>query len=232
LAAVAIGAGALLTGVVYNVGAEEGAVQEVSVSSEMPQEPTEQPVLVPVAEESQKPERVERSPEPKPKATKRPSRPKKAKDGCPLSNELKPIKDDPIPSGAKSYRARSTTYYPEDPSGNPVIEGGMSDRKYAGRLKCHSLEDYLQGKSGKQGEGAYVALAMDTNAFPYGTVVRIPELEKMYGDGKAIYCRIVDTGGAFQGKGTKRVDIMVRRAVPHRKLGSLMPLTLKVIKKP
>lgn len=50
-----------------------------------------------------------------------------------------------------------------------------------------------------------VSVAMDSKAFPYGTKLRIPELEAKYG--KQIDFRVVDTGGAFKGKGTSRIDV-------------------------
>ncbi len=48
---------------------------------------------------------------------------------------------------------------------------------------------------------------MDSKAFGYGTKLRIEELERKYG--KAIEFRVVDTGGAFKGKGTTRMDVCV-----------------------
>lgn len=46
---------------------------------------------------------------------------------------------------------------------------------------------------------------MDSKAFPYGTKLRIHELERKYG--RTIEFRVVDTGGAFKGKWTSRIDI-------------------------
>lgn len=51
---------------------------------------------------------------------------------------------------------------------------------------------------------------MDTNAFPYGQRLRIKELEAKYG--KPIVFRVVDTGGAFKGTGTSRIDICTANA--------------------
>jgi hypothetical protein len=48
---------------------------------------------------------------------------------------------------------------------------------------------------------------MDVNAFPYGQHLRIRELEAKYG--RAIDFRVVDTGGAFRGKGRSRIDVCV-----------------------
>ena len=60
---------------------------------------------------------------------------------------------------------------------------------------------------------------MDTKAFAYGTVLRIPELEKKNG-GRRITFLVVDTGGAFRGKGTGRIDICCR----CREKGSKAPM--------
>lgn len=153
--------------------------------------------------------------------------------GCKISNRREPIVDDPIPDKAARYITRSTLYYPEDPAGNPKIEGGMSDRKYPGRLRCHSLDDYLEGKTGQKGEGPYVALAMDKTAFEYGTLVRIPEIEEKHGDGRVIYFRVVDTGGAFVNQGTGRIDIMVRsKSSAFNWLGKKPELTLVKVDDP
>ena len=45
----------------------------------------------------------------------------------------------------------------------------------------------------------------DKAGIPYGAKLRIPELEKKYG--KPIDFRVVDTGGAFGGKGNNRINI-------------------------
>ena len=98
------------------------------------------------------------------------------------------------PAKGTSYKARGTAYYPD---ASP-LEGGFVDRKGA---KLRTLQDYLAGKVD------YVSVAMDSKAFPYGTKIRIPELEKKYG--RPIEFRVVDTGGAFKGKGTSRIDVCV-----------------------
>lgn len=98
----------------------------------------------------------------------------------------------PIPDGAKQYTAKGTGYFPD----NSPMEGGFQDRK---GNPLHTLQDYLAGKA------PYVSVAMDSTAFDYGTKLRIPELEKKYG--RLIDFRVVDTGGAFKGKGTTRIDI-------------------------
>jgi 3D (Asp-Asp-Asp) domain-containing protein len=70
--------------------------------------------------------------------------------------------------------------------------------------KLNTLQDYLAGKA------PYVSVAMDPKAFGYGTKLRIAELEKKYG--KTIEFRVVDTGGAFYGKGTSRLDVCTANA--------------------
>lgn len=97
-------------------------------------------------------------------------------------------------SGA-GFTSRATSYYPH----NSAMEGGYFDRK--GR-RLHTLQDYLEGRA------PYVSVAMDTNAFKYGQKLRIPELEQKYG--RSIDFRVVDTGGAFRGRGTSRIDICTR----------------------
>jgi 3D (Asp-Asp-Asp) domain-containing protein len=95
------------------------------------------------------------------------------------------------PTG-QSFTAKGTGYFPD----NSPMEGGFKDRM---GKPLHTLQDFLNGKA------PYVSVAMDSKAFPYGTKLRIPELEKKYG--RPIEFRVVDTGGAFKGKGTSRIDI-------------------------
>jgi 3D (Asp-Asp-Asp) domain-containing protein len=96
------------------------------------------------------------------------------------------------PAQGATFNARGTGYFPE----NSRMEGGYFDRR--GR-PLHTLQDYLAGRA------PYVSVAMDSNAFRYGTRMRIPELEAKYG--RPIEFRVVDTGGAFRGRGTGRIDI-------------------------
>lgn len=96
------------------------------------------------------------------------------------------------PAEGQKFKARGTGYYPD---ASP-LEGGFVDRR---DQKLRTLQDFLSGKA------SYVSVAMDSRAFPYGTKLRIPELEAKYG--KQIEFRVVDTGGAFVGKGTSRIDI-------------------------
>ncbi len=93
-----------------------------------------------------------------------------------------------------SFTSKGTGYYP---SGS-ALEGGFVDRK---GVKLHTLQQFLAGQA------AYVSVAMDSSAFPYGQHLRIQELEAKYG--RAIDFRVVDTGGAFRGRGRSRIDICV-----------------------
>jgi 3D (Asp-Asp-Asp) domain-containing protein len=79
------------------------------------------------------------------------------------------------------------------------MEGGYNDR--LGK-PLQTLQGFLSGRH------KYVAVAMDSTAFPYGTILKIPSLNKKYG--KNITFCVVDTGGAFKGKKTTRMDICVQ----------------------
>lgn len=100
--------------------------------------------------------------------------------------------DNFTPASGTKYNARGTGYYPD----SSALEGGFVDRQ---DKPLRTLQDFLAGRSN------YVSVAMDSKAFPYGTKLRIPELEAKYG--RQIEFRVVDTGGAFVGKGTSRIDI-------------------------
>jgi 3D (Asp-Asp-Asp) domain-containing protein len=93
-----------------------------------------------------------------------------------------------------SFTSKGTGYYPS----SSALEGGFVDRKGA---KLRTLQQFLAGQA------SYVSVAMDSNAFPYGQHLRIKELEEKYG--RAIDFRVVDTGGAFRGRGRTRIDICV-----------------------
>lgn len=111
---------------------------------------------------------------------------------------------------------KATGYYPAD---DPV-EGGFNDMK---GKKLNTLQDFLDGKAD------YVSVAMDNkNTWKYGTEFRIPELEKKYG--RKIKFKLVDTGGAFYGKGKKRIDICVRNQQSSYDSGVNGNLTLQVTK--
>lgn len=96
------------------------------------------------------------------------------------------------PAEGQKFKARGTGYYPD----SSPLEGGFVDRR---DQPLRTLQDFLSGKAN------YVSVAMDSKAFPYGTKLRIPELEAKYG--KQVEFRVVDTGGAFVGKGTSRIDV-------------------------
>jgi 3D (Asp-Asp-Asp) domain-containing protein len=91
-----------------------------------------------------------------------------------------------------SFTSRGTGYYPS----SSALEGGFVDR--SGK-KLRTLQEFLAGG------GEYVSVAMDSSAFKYGTRLRIRELEDKYG--RSITFRVVDTGGAFRGKGRSRIDV-------------------------
>ncbi|MEY4065288.1 MAG: hypothetical protein RIR26_1496 [Pseudomonadota bacterium] len=107
--------------------------------------------------------------------------------------------DEPTTSsggGASSYSTEATLYTTE----NTDMEGGSKDR--CGR-PLNTLDDYMNWKAEE------VSVAMDTSALPYGTVIRIPEIERRLKVKDPIPFRVVDTGGAFANKGTSRMDICV-----------------------
>lgn len=95
---------------------------------------------------------------------------------------------------ATSFTSKATAYYPD----SSALEGGFVDR--AGK-PLKTLQQFLDG------DADYVAVAMDTKAFAYGTRLRIRELDEKYG--RPITFRVVDTGGAFRGRGRSRMDICV-----------------------
>jgi len=99
-----------------------------------------------------------------------------------------------IPEYAAKFKSWKTGYYPD----NSHMEGGFVDREHK---PLRTLQAYLRGKA------AYVSVAMDytDRRFPYGTMLRIPDVEKAFG--RCILFRVVDTGGAFVGKGTAKIDL-------------------------
>jgi hypothetical protein len=110
-----------------------------------------------------------------------------------------------------SFTSEASLYTIEN---NPM-EGGAFDRCDYNKLPrekrrpLSTLEMFLEGKSN------WVALAMDDEAVPYGTVVRIPRIEQelkkrgVY-NGRPIIFIVTDGGGAFNGtKGWKRFDLCV-----------------------
>jgi 3D (Asp-Asp-Asp) domain-containing protein len=97
--------------------------------------------------------------------------------------------------GAKSsFVSRATGYYPS----SSQLEGGFTDR--VGH-PLHTLQQFLAGSA------PYVAVAMDSSAFPYGARLRIHEIDAKYG--QSVVFRVVDTGGAFRGRGRARIDVCV-----------------------
>lgn len=115
----------------------------------------------------------------------------------------------------KTARATGTGYFPD----NSAMEGGFVDRK---GHKLNTLQDFLAGKAD------YVSVAMDKNEkIPYGAKLRIPELEKKYG--RAIEFRVVDTGGAFTGKGNSRIDICTANQKASTDSTINGPLTLQFV---
>jgi 3D (Asp-Asp-Asp) domain-containing protein len=76
------------------------------------------------------------------------------------------------------------------------MEGGLEDMQ---GKPLRTLQQFLAGQA------SYVSVAMDTGLFPYGTELCIPQLEQKYN--RQIPFRVVDTGQAFIGKGTTRIDI-------------------------
>ncbi|MDB4945547.1 MAG: hypothetical protein JWP97_5081 [Labilithrix sp.] len=117
--------------------------------------------------------------------------------GC--ASETTTTTEDDAPAAAadelrvtRSFVARGTGYYPD----SSALEGGFVDRR---GKRLYTLQQFLAGTA------PYVSVAMDSSAFAYGTRLRIHELDARYGE--SIVFRVVDTGGAFKGKGTTRIDI-------------------------
>jgi|GEM_PF-5807395 len=106
-----------------------------------------------------------------------------------------------VPGEVKQFKSKHrsfrTGYYPHDSE----MEGGFVDRR---GQQLRTLQDYLDG------EAEYVSVAMDhlDLRFPYGTRLRIPEIESEFN--RCIEFRVVDTGGRFKGKGTQKIDICNR----------------------
>ena len=95
----------------------------------------------------------------------------------------------------RTYRAQGSAYFPN----HTALEGGFKDRR---GIKLTTLQDYMANRAD------YVSVAMDKLLdIPYGTVVKIPEIENDYQ--QTIEFQVVDTGGRFTGKGYTRIDICV-----------------------
>jgi 3D (Asp-Asp-Asp) domain-containing protein len=91
-----------------------------------------------------------------------------------------------------TFVSKGTGYYPS----NSALEGGFKDMRGA---PLRTLQQFLNG------DADYVSVAMDKGVVPYGTVISIREFNQKYG--RNIIFKVVDTGGAFRGKGTSRMDI-------------------------
>lgn len=123
-----------------------------------------------------------------------------------------------------TFMAKLTGYFPPPEGGYATkeeeeMEGGAYDR--IGKPLC-TLQEFLRG------EAPYVSVAMDFRVFPYGTKLTIPALEEKYG--KPIIFRVVDTGGAFRGQGTSRIDICVenKRASWDRAINRLVEVRSEI----
>lgn len=112
-----------------------------------------------------------------------------------------------------TFRSDGSGYYPD----SSAMEGGFVDRRGA---RLRTLQQFLDGSAD------YVSVAMDTNAFSYGQKLRIKELEQKYG--RTIEFRVVDTGGAFRGKGRSKIDICVanRQASYDATVNGMLTITV------
>jgi 3D (Asp-Asp-Asp) domain-containing protein len=95
---------------------------------------------------------------------------------------------------AGTFTAKSSAYFPDDSE----MEGGFKDMR---GKPLQTLQGFLKGKN------KYVSVAMDKGVFKYGQRLRIREVNERYG--KEVVFRVVDTGGAFYGKGRSRIDLCV-----------------------
>lgn len=99
----------------------------------------------------------------------------------------------------RTFKAKCTAYYLTGPNSTPAekaMEGGNYDRK---GNPLHTLQDFISCLV------PWVSIAMDVQAFPYGTYLTSPTLSIALGI--PILFRVVDTGSAFRHKGTSRIDI-------------------------
>ena len=128
-----------------------------------------------------------------------------------------------------AYAAKATAYWPPPPGGyatakEAAMEGGPKDRK---GYQLHTVEEHLAGRA------PFVSVAMDNDAFPYGTALYIPEVCEAYAvPWDELTFLVVDTGGAFirPGRNTDRIDICVRnKTAAYKKIGNMKPVTLFVM---
>lgn len=92
------------------------------------------------------------------------------------------------------HATKLTAYYPD----SSALEGGFHNR-YGEDLR--TLQAFLSGKA------KYVSTALDKNLGRVKRKLCSPDLNKAYG--KALPLLVDDTGGAFTGKGFKRLDVCV-----------------------
>lgn len=128
-----------------------------------------------------------------------------------------------------SYQAKATAYWPKDVHSDAelAMEGALVDRK---GNKLHTVEDHIKGLS------PFVSVAMDNDAFPYGTALYIPEICIAYGlPEDELTFLVVDTGGAFikpNVRDRSRIDICVdTRKAGLAKIGNMKPVTLYVMER-
>ncbi len=98
-------------------------------------------------------------------------------------------------SNVQTFSSKLTLYTTQ----RNKMEGGPNDR--VGK-PLRTLKAFVAGKV------PFVSVAMDPKAFPYGTLLRIPEIEKRLGV-SPIPFKVVDTGGDFFHKGRTRMDVCV-----------------------
>jgi len=124
-----------------------------------------------------------------------------------------------MPPVYATYQATATGYFvgPYKDAEQASMEGGNLDRH---EYPLCSLGQFRLGKV------PFVSVAMDRTAFPYGTILRIPELEKQFQ--RAIPFLVVDTGGAFKGRGTTRIDICCQDEHEANQIIGKRPVTLQL----
>lgn len=131
--------------------------------------------------------------------------------------------------GKKQTSTKMTSYYPK----NTKMEGGLCDRQ---GYPLNTLEDFIRGHhrpeflaranracDHKRPAGYrvdYVSVAGDlgSRGFKVGQSMRIPQIENLLKEklkGRPLVFKVVDTGRAFQGKGTARIDVC--RDIPEHR---------------
>lgn len=181
------GEGSAARGIAVRPPARESA--EVPVPAPNPRRETAAEVPLPKRRPREEASAKPLKPAPPARLTQKP----KAPPAPPITNAER--------SRYKAHKAKGSAYfkYGQNTAAKRKMEGGQKDR--FGR-PLQTLQCYLRG------ECSYVSVAMDKRLkLPSTTKLRIPELEKKYG--RKIEFRVVDTGGAFTGKGYGRVDICV-----------------------